>query len=183
MSDFETVARPYSRAIFELASEQGDLQFWSDVLQLGASLAEDEGLRTLVGSPSVLESDLAELVISVMSAVKDGPKMNQEVKNLVALLAENERLLALPEISTGYETFKQEAEGSIEVEVTSARKLTAKQEQDIAKNMKARLGKEVSITAEVDESLIAGAIIKAGDLVIDGSALGKLNKLTTQLNK
>jgi F-type H+-transporting ATPase subunit delta len=118
-----------------------------------------------------------------MSAVKDGPKMNQEVKNLVALLAENERLLALPEISTGYETFKQEAEGSIEVEVTSARKLTAKQEQDIAKNMKARLGKEVSITAEVDESLIAGAIIKAGDLVIDGSALGKLNKLTTQLNK
>jgi F-type H+-transporting ATPase subunit delta len=183
MSDFETVARPYSRAIFELASEQKNLQFWSDVLQLAASLAEDKSIQELVVSPSILSSEIADMLVSIMSAVKDGPEMNDEVKNMLALLAENDRLMALPEIAAGYETFKQEAEGSIEVFVTSARKLTAKQEKDIVKKMKQRLGKEVTVTSEIDESLIAGAIIHAGDLVIDGSARGQLNKLTSQLNK
>ncbi len=183
MSDFETVARPYSKAIFELASEQNNLQFWSDVLQLAAGVAVDDAMQSLVASPSVLASDLSDMFVSVMSSVDGGPEINQEVKNMIALLAENDRLLAIPEIAAGYETFKQEAEGSIEVKVTSAQALTAAQEQEIINNMKSRLGKEVSITSEVDESLIAGAIIKAGDLVIDGSARGQLNKLTTQLNK
>jgi F-type H+-transporting ATPase subunit delta len=183
MSDFETASRPYSRAIFELATEQKNLQFWSDVLQLAASLAEDADLQALVATPSILSSEVADVFVSIMSTVKDGPEVNEHVKNLLALLAENDRLMALPEISKGYEAFKQEAEGSIEVFVTSARKLTVKQEKEIVKKMKQRLGKEVTITSEVDESLIAGAIIHAGDLVIDGSSRGQLNKLTSQLNK
>ncbi len=183
MADFETVARPYSKAIFELANEQKNLQFWSDVLQLSASVVSDEAMQSLAASPSMLASDVAELFVSVISSVSDGPEINQEVKNLVALLAENDRLLALPEIAVGYETFKQEAEGTIEVIVTSARKLSVPQEKKIADNMKKRLGKEVTITSEIDQSLIAGAIIKAGDLVIDGSARGQLDKLTSQLNK
>ncbi len=183
MSDFETVARPYSKALFELASEQKNLQLWSDVLQLAASVASDESMQSLVASPSMLAADVAEIFTSVLTSVKDGPEINQEVKNLVALLAENDRLLALPEIAIGYETFKQEAEGTIEVVVTSARKLSVPQEKKIADNMKQRLGKEVTITSEIDQSLVAGAIIKAGDLVIDGSARGQLDKLTSQLNK
>lgn len=183
MSDFETVARPYSRAIFELASEQKNLQAWSDVLQLAATVAKDEAMQALVASPSMLASDVSELFVSVMSAVDDGPQMTQEVKNMVALLAENDRLLALPEIAAGYETYKQEAEGIIEVVVTTAKELTAEQNDNIVKNMKQRLGKEVTITSKIDESLIAGAIIKAGDLVIDGTARGQLDKLTSQLNK
>ncbi len=183
MSDFETAARPYSRAIFELATEQKDLQFWSDVLQLASTLAADSDLQALIAMPSILSSEVADVFASIMSSVKDGPEINEQVKNLLALLAENDRIMALPEIAKGYETFKQEAEGRIEVFVTSARKLTAKQEKEIVKKMKQRLGKEVTVTSEVDESLIAGAIIHAGDLVIDGSARGQLNKLTSQLNK
>lgn len=183
MSDFETVARPYSRAIFELASDQKDLQFWSDVLQLASSLATDASLQALVALPSILESEVTDVFVSVMSSVEGGPEINAQVKNLIALLAENDRLMALPQIAEGYEAYKQEAEGSIEVYVTSARKLTAKQEKDIVNKMKKKLGKEVTITSEIDESLIAGAIIHAGDLVIDGSTRGQLNKLTTQLNK
>ena len=102
---------------------------------------------------------------------------------MIALLAENERLMSLPDIQQGYETLKQEAEGAIEVQVTSARKLTVKQEKEMAKSLKQRLGKDVTITSEIDKSLIAGAIIHAGDLVIDGSALGRLNKMTSLLNK
>ena len=91
--------------------------------------------------------------------------------------------MALPAIAEVYEELKQQAEGTIEVKVVSARKLTAKQEKEMAKNLQKRLGKEVSITAEIDQSLIAGAVIRAGDLVIDGSARGRLNKLTSTLNK
>lgn len=183
MSDFETVARPYSRAIFELAGEQKDLNYWSDVLQLAAALASDEGLQSMAASPEVESKDLSDLFISVMSSVEGGPEINEQVKNLIALLAENERLLALPEISTAYEAYKKEAEGVVEVHVTSARKLTAKQEKDIIAKMKKRLGKDVTLTSEIDQALIAGAVIHAGDLVIDGSARGQMDKLKTQLSK
>ncbi len=183
MSDFETVARPYSKAIFELASEQKDLQYWSDLLQVAASVASDDEMQALAVSPPIPHSDLADLFVSVMTALNDEVKVNDQARNLIALLAENSRLLALPEIAAGYETYKKEAEGVVEVKVTSARKLTAKQEKEIVTSMKKRLGKEVSVSSEIDQSLIAGAIIQAGDLVIDGSARGQLGKLTSLVNK
>jgi len=118
-----------------------------------------------------------------MSAVKDAPEQTADFKNLVALLAENDRLAGIPAIATAFETLKREAEGKIEVQVISAQELTAEQQQAMANSLVKKLGKEVSITAEVDESLIAGAIIHAGDMVIDGSTRGSLDKLTTVLNK
>lgn len=183
MSDFETVARPYSKAIFELANEQKNLSFWSEVLELGALIASEKEVQALVAAPSVLAQQVAELFVAVMSSAEGAPEITADVKNLISLLAENDRLLALPDIHAGYETYKREAEGAIEVQVTSAKKLTAKQEKEMAKNLKNRLGKEVTISTEIDKSLIAGAIIHAGDLVIDGSARGRLNKMTSLLNK
>ena len=183
MSDLETAARPYAKAIFELANEGKSLDFWSEVLQLGALVAANEDVQAVIASPSILSAQQADIFISVMAGTKDGPEINQEVKNLVKLLSENDRLAAITDIAVAYEVLKQEAEGTVEVKVTSAKKLTAKQEKAMVASLKTRLGKEVSITAEIDESLIAGAIIRAGDLVIDGSARGRLNKLTSTLNK
>ena len=183
MSDFETTAHPYSKAIFELAKEEGALDFWSDVLQLAAVVASDESMQALIASPALDEDELEIAFISVMSGVEDAPEVTQQVKNCLKLLIENDRLLSLPAIHQQYEVLKQEAQGSIEVHVTSARKLTAKQQKAMAEQLKQRLGKEVTISAEIDQSLIAGAVIRAGDLVIDGSALGRLNKLTSALNK
>jgi F-type H+-transporting ATPase subunit delta len=113
----------------------------------------------------------------------DKVEINDDFKNLVALLAENGRLAIFPAIATVFETLKQEAEGKIEVQIRTARKLSAKQQDAMAKSLAKKLGKEISVTTEVDESLIAGAIIRAGDMVIDGSAKGRLDKLTTVLNK
>ncbi len=188
MSDFDNVARPYAKSLFDLANEsaggtQGGLQFWSDVLQLAAQIATDESMQALVIQPELLNSQLADLFLSVMAASTHAPKVSSEVTNLIKLLAENDRLLALPAIYQRYEVLKQTSEGQIEVKVTSARKLTIKQEKAMIVQLSKRLGKEVSITAEIDQSLIAGAVIRAGDLVIDGSALGRLNKLATVLNK
>ena len=180
MADFETAARPYARAVFELASEEGKLDRWQEVLQIAAAIAADEQMEALFGEPAILESDLAKLFVSVAEAA--GVEADDDFRNLVALLAENDRLGALPAIAAAYATLKQEAEGKIEVRVRSAQKLTAEQEKKIASSMARRLGKEVSITTEVDESLIAGAIITAGDLVIDGSASGRVEKLAVALS-
>lgn len=183
MSDYDTAARPYARAVFELASSEDNLQGWGELLQLASAVAADADMQAMFELPSMLPKDLSELFLSVMSGVKDAPEATPDFNNLVALLAENGRLAGLPAITTAFETLKQEAEGKIEVQITSARKLTAGQQDAMAKSLVKKLGKKVSITTEVDKSLIAGAIIRAGDLVIDGSARGRLDKLTTVLNK
>ena len=183
MSDFETAARPYAKALFELASGEGNLQSWEDILKLASAVASDADMQAMFVMPSMLASEHSELFLSVMSGVKDAPKLNADFKNLIALLAENSRLAAIPAITAAFETLKKEAEGKIEVQVRTAQKLSAKQQDAIAKSLAKKLGKEVSISSEVDESLIAGAVIQAGDMVIDGSAKGRLDKLTTVLNK
>ena len=181
MSDFETAARPYARAIFELASDEGKLQAWQDKLELAASIAVDEGMSDLLQQPAMIPADRAGLFQSVMQGA--GDETDSDFDNLISLLAENGRLAALPAIAEQFETLKQEAEGKIEVLVRSAQELSDAQQQKIADSMAKRLGKEVSITTEIDDSLIAGAIVTACDLVIDGSASGRMDKLSVALNK
>lgn len=183
MSDFETAARPYAKALFELATEGGNLQAWQDALELASAVASDAGMQAMFEMPSMLVSEQADFFLSVMSSVKDAPELSADFKNLIALLAENDRLAALPAIKGAFETLRQEAEGKIEVRVRSARELSDKQQSDISKSLAKRLGKEVTIITEIDETLIAGAVVQAGDLVIDGSARGRMDKLTTLLSK
>jgi len=183
MSDFDTVARPYAKAIFELASAESSLQHWGDSLLVAAVVASDVDMQAMFQLPSMLADEHCELFLSVVSAVKDAPRMSADFKNLIALLAQNNRLAALPSIATAFESLKQEAEGKIEVVVRTAQKLSEKQQTAMAKSLAKKLGKEINITTEMDESLIAGAIIRAGDMVIDGSARGRLDKLATVLNK
>ena len=181
MSDFETAARPYARAIFELADEQGKLQGWQGNLELAASIAADKAVSALLHQPAMIASELAGLFTSVMRDA--GAESDEHFDNLIALLAENGRLAALPAIAAQFEVLKREAEGKIEVRVRSAQELTDEQRQQITTSMAKRLGKEVTITTEIDDSLIAGAIVTAGDLVIDGSASGRMYKLALALNK
>ncbi len=181
MSDFDTAARPYAKAIFELASDEGKLQQWQDKLLLAASIASDAEMDALLHQPATIASEIAGLFQAVMQAA--GSDADADFDNLISLLAENGRLTALPAIAEQFETLKQEAEGKIEVRVRSAQELTDEQQQRIAASMAKRLGKEVSITTELDASLIAGAIVTAGDLVIDGSASGRMDKLAVALNK
>jgi F-type H+-transporting ATPase subunit delta len=181
MSDFDTVARPYARALFELAEEEKKLQQWQDNLQQAAAIAADSDMHAIFEQPAITAGELTELFLSVTAAA--GVEADADFSNLVGLLAENDRLAALPAISAQYAVLKQDAEGTIEVLVCSAQELSAEQQDKIASSMAKRLGKEVSITTEIDPSLIAGAIITAGDLVIDGSASGQMQKLTIALNK
>ena len=129
-------------------------------------------------SPKMTDAQKAELLEAVSEGQLDDPG-----KNLINVLSENDRLSLIPEICTLYEAYRDEDKGVIEAEVFSARALSKDDEKKLAAALKKRLGCEVKIVSKVDESLLGGAIIHAGDLVIDGSIQGRLGKLATALSR
>jgi F-type H+-transporting ATPase subunit delta len=96
-------------------------------------------------------------------------------------MAENGRLEALPDVCAEFLLLKQEHEKEITVEVTSATELSDQQKADISSKLEARLERKVKLNCSVDETLLGGVIIRAGDLVIDDSARGRLNRLSDAL--
>src|SRR5690606_24935939 len=122
--------------------------------------------------PALTAKQQAQTLIDVC-----GDKLNEAAKNLVTVLAENKRLMLLAEVSALYEEMKAQLQNTVDVVVTSAFPLSNEQSDKLAQALKARLQCDVRMTSEIDESLIGGAIIRAGDLVIDGSVTGKLSKL------
>lgn len=176
MAETITIARPYAQAIFSLAQEQSDLKGWSEMLQFVAAVAADPQMVAVIDSPSYDNSQIADLFIEVC-----GDKLNDAGKNMIRVLTENDRLTLLPEVAELYEVERATVEGTIVAEVTSATALSKTQEKEIAEALSKRLGREVSLECKVDEALLGGAIIRAGDVVIDGSVVGKLEKLATAL--
>jgi F-type H+-transporting ATPase subunit delta len=176
MAEKSTIARPYAEAVFETAQASGQLKEWSALLQTVALITIDEGMQSIISNTSVNKEQLAQLIVDVAVEV-----MTDQGRNLVRLLTENRRLNVVAEISEQFETLKAEAEKTVEAEIVSAQEVSAAQQTLIADKLKARLGREVSLKCTVDESLMGGAIIKAGDMVIDGSVSGQLNKLSVEL--
>ena len=176
MSELTTAARPYARAAFDIAKANGEQQKWTDMLGFMAAVAHDPTMTALLDSPRLSQNQAAEMFISVCEE-----NIDQRGKNFIKLLAENDRLKLLPEITALYEHYRAEAEGTIEAEVISASEVSESQLAKITASLKNRLGKEVRLTSKIDPSLIGGAIIRAGDLVIDGSVSGRLEKLSTAL--
>ncbi|WP_430460786.1 F0F1 ATP synthase subunit delta [Thalassolituus sp. LLYu03] len=172
MAELTTLARPYAKAVFAEAQEKSALDAWSSDLATLAAFAADADMAKVLVHPSLTAQQQAQALIDVC-----GDKLNDAAKNLVAVLAENKRLPLLPEIAALYEEFKAQLQNTVDVVVTSAFELSSEQAEKLAQALKAKLQCDVRMTSEVDESLIGGAIIRAGDLVIDGSVTGKLSKL------
>jgi F-type H+-transporting ATPase subunit delta len=176
MAELSTIARPYAEAVFSLASEESKLGDWSDMLALAATVAADADMQTLIGNTNINKAQLTGLFLDIC-----GDKLTEQGKNLIKVLVENRRLVVLPEIASQFEALKAEAEKTVDAEVISAFEVSQTQQQQIADQLKQRLGREVSLTCRVDESLLGGVVIKAGDLVIDGSAVGQIHKLSVEL--
>ena len=176
MSELNTVARPYAQAAFDLAKEGNALAKWSDMLGFAAAVSVDSDMQAAIDSPNMSAAQQADLFTQVCA-----DKLDDQGGNFIKLLAENDRLALLPQIAVLFDELRADAEGTIEAIVTSAKPLSDAQQQDIANALKARFNREVSITVETDESMLGGAIIRAGDTVIDGSVRGKLEKFAHAL--
>jgi F-type H+-transporting ATPase subunit delta len=176
MAEKTTIARPYAQAVFELAQSHKELPRWSEMLQLAAAVAADERIAALLGNPRVDKAELAQMLLDIC-----GDRLNAAAQNLIRLLVENDRMDVLTEVAGLYELYRAEAERTVEAHVISAVAIDEAQKQQIIASLKKRLGREVTLSCETDSKLLGGAIIRAGDLVIDGSVTEQLAKLQVAL--
>ena len=185
MADNNTVARPYAQAVFDIAKESSDLGEWSDSLAIAGQLLADHELVEYLGNPGFSNEQRLEFMTGLFKQA--GATLlaggNDKGTNFLKLLLENRRVAVLPEIAEHYEAQKAKIQNTVDAVVTSATELSKSQVDDIAQALKQRLGCDVNIETEIDENLIGGAVIRAGDVVIDGSLRARLEGLATALIK
>ena len=173
-----TLARPYARAAFEHARVAGELAQWQDALEQLAAVTRDHKVSVMLESPSQTAQQRAENLAALI-----GDSLPASVVNLLMIMADNGRLSLLPEVSALFEQFKQMVESTVTVVVTSAYPLNDDETRVLTETMTSKLNRSVTLTSETDSSLLGGAIIRADDLVIDGSVRGRLDKLAGALTQ
>ena len=185
MADNNTVARPYAQAIFELANESGELAAWSQALDVASQVMADGQVAAYLGDPAFDNEQRLDFLTGLFDQA--GSKIlggkDKKGANFLKLLLEYGRVVALPEIAGHFETLRAEIENVVDVTVTSAAPISRKQQDTISTALRERLGRDVNIETEIDENLIGGAVIKAGDIVIDGSLRARLEGLANALTK
>ncbi len=171
-----TIARPYAEAVFARAEASDKLDLWSEMLALLAQVVEEPAAAGIIADPMFDKEHLTQLMLDI-----GGGHLNEEGQNLVKLLVQNGRLPIVPEIVGVYEQLKAESQRVLNVHVRSAYALKPAEENKIAAALKAKLGRDITITSEEDADLIGGLHIRAGDMVIDGSVSGQLQQLANEL--
>ena len=176
MAELATLARPYANAVFSLALEHGALALWSRRLGLLAAAAEEEAVRRLLEAPDLPAEEKALSLAQVC-----GDEMDEQGRNFLLALAHNGRLPLIAEIRNGFEALKAAEEKSLDVEVLSTFPLTEAQTERLRGALQTKFGKDVHLASKVDANLLGGAVVRAGDTVIDGSVRGRLDKLAESL--
>ena len=176
MADKSTIARPYAKAAFEEARGEKRLGPWSDALRVASVVVKDPRVEALLGNPRVSSDELAQLVIDIA-----GPQLGDHGTNFVRTLAENHRLAYLPEISALFDELKDQEEKIVDVTVTSAAPLDEAQRKTLASALEHKLKRAIRMQCHTDPALIGGAVLQAGDLVIDGSLRTQLNRFAYEL--
>ncbi len=177
MAELSTLARPYAKAAFEVARQESDLDSWSSMLGTSAAGAGQESVRAMLTDPSLSTERVAGAFIDIL-----GESVGAKGQNFIRLLAENKRLVLLPEIAGLFDTLKANQEKSVDVEITTAFEVSSEISDKLANALKDRLQREIRLATSVDKTLIGGAVIRAGDTVIDSSVRGKLKKLAEAMN-
>ncbi|RTR27416.1 F0F1 ATP synthase subunit delta [Shewanella atlantica] len=175
MAEITTIARPYAKAAFDFAIENNAVDSWAEMLNFAAMVSENETIKPLLAG-GLASNKLAELFVGVC-----GEQVNEQGQNLLKVMAENGRLEVLPAVCQQFVELRNEWAKEIEANVVSAVELTSEQQQEISVSLEKRLARKVKLNCSIDASLIAGLMITAGDLVIDGSVRGKVSRLSDTL--
>jgi F-type H+-transporting ATPase subunit delta len=175
MSELTTVARPYAKAAFDFAVEAKAMDNWLNQLTFAAEVAQDDTIVGYISGGASVEQAQA-LFLNVC-----GEQVDSQGQNFLKVMAKNERLLVLPQVLEQFIALKADFDQEVFVDVTSAVDVTAEQKTTLSAALEKRLARKVKLNCTVDVSIVSGLVITAGDMVIDGSIKGKLNRLATTL--
>ncbi len=173
MAEHVTLARPYAKAAFDFAKNAGLVESWLQQLIVSAGIASISEISQVFSSPTKNNEQLVDILV--------GSNSDDGYKNLITLMAENNRLVLLPEVVNVFKYISEQDAKSLSADVYTSEELNTEQLEKITASLSKRTGKKVNLQQHIDKSLLSGARIVAGDLVIDGSLKAKLEKLKTEL--
>ena len=182
MSETSTIARPYAQALFDIAAAENRLPQWSESLAALAKISSDDDASAFLMRPEIGDEARAEFLATVASEVGAAEFVRSDRgRNFIRLLIENDRLATLPDISTRFDALKAEAENTVRATLVTAAGAESDVAARIAASLEKKLGRKVELELEVDSELLGGAVVRAEDMVIDGSVKARLRKLAESL--
>lgn len=176
MAELTTIARPYAKAAFEYAKAHDAIASWSEFLQIGKQVMKTPAVKSLLHNPRINKQQILAFIKEIY-----GKQINKHQENFLAVLLHYRRLIVIPEIADLFEYQRKEQEKAIMVKLTSAYPISEDQQQQFAKALKIRLRRDIILELATDASLIGGALIRAGDFVIDGTVKGQLQRMRLEL--
>ena len=182
MAETGTLARPYARAIFELAREDGSLSAWSDALGTAGEVVGNAEAKAFLARRELDNAGRVSFLLSVCGADGKAQILDTERgRNLLRLLAENYRLEVLAEISAQFDALRARAENTVKVQLVTAAGVEQTVVSRISAALERKLGRAVELELQQDPELLGGAVIQAEGQVIDGSVKSRLNELAGAL--
>jgi F-type H+-transporting ATPase subunit delta len=175
MAELATVARPYAEALFRVA-QSGDMAAWSAITSELGQVGANSDVQAFAGNPNVTAAQLADTIASLVKS-----PLNAEAKNFIAMLAENGRVMLLPEIAAQFAALKNANEGAADAEIFSAFEISGEQLSQLVATLEKKFGRKLNPTVTVDPSLIGGVRVVVGDEVLDTSVRAKLQQMHVAL--
>ena len=176
MSSLTTLARPYAKAAFDLAQEADALSAWGESLAVASAVVNNPEVASWLDSP---ERDTEQAVGLVRDAA--GGSLGEAFERFLGVMADNDRLALVPEVSSLFGELREAAENRLSVRVVSAVALDEDQASRMSDALAKRFERTIELNNVVDPTVLGGAVIYAGDEVIDGSLRGRLDKLESSL--
>lgn len=176
MAEKLTLARPYAKAAFLFARDENKFAQWENFLAGFAVLMQDQRVQTKVSDPNYTYTEILEFIRQMLDLPSNSSEMN-----FVQLIVSAKKLLLLTEIAHGFHILHENFLHVQEIEVVSFMSLPAVQKQKLLTMLEKKLQRKLKATFSEDSNLLGGVIVRAGDLVIDGSARRQIEKLAHRL--
>jgi len=179
MAQYQKIARPYAEALFALAGTTDKADQWQQALRVLGAIAIDHAVEPLLRNPSVTPEQMQQLLIDVLKQADSEvvTSLGDALINFIAVVADARRVMALPDVAALYSAMLADYQRTKYFEVTSAYPLDESSKSNIEKALEKRFAAKASIEYKQDSSLLGGAIIRAGDWVLDGTLKTRLARL------
>lgn len=164
----------YATALFELARDSKALaQVEASLTTVTRALAESTDFKALTTSPLISRADAARAIAATAKSLK----LDATTTSFLGVLAQNRRLNQLPQVIRAFRQLAANHRGETTAQVTSAHPLSDDQVAALKQQLRARIGRDVTVDLSVDPSLLGGLVVQIGSQMIDSSIKTRLNSL------
>lgn len=175
-----SIAKPYAKAVFQVASSDNQVDRWLMLLEASATLSDNKDLINFMSSPTQsLENKSILFTNLILEILPSSP--NTKEMNYVKLLIDNHRMLLSPYIYIEFQNIVNANNNTKYFDVCSAYTLSQKEKSDITSILSQGKDYTVKINVSIDNSLLGGVVVRDGDAIIDVSIREMANKLASHL--